>query len=460
MGISVVFYKQALKRISMKLWPRRSSPSKTKTLLNTLGVLALVGLLNLGAARSVQKIDLTENQLFTLAPESQRLLENLRQPLKVWLWAKNIPAAERELLQKYQEKSPYFTYEVLDPEQNPGLAQEFKQTSQGTLYRVYLETAQKKQPLRSVKEDNPLNESQLTNALQSLNRTSTLKVYFLQGHGEYPLESSQAINSLKDKGYQVEPLLLAQKTQIPADAAAIAIVGPKRPLFAEEVAALSKYSQKGGNLLILLDPQVESNLKPLLDTWGVKLDQRVIIDGSGAGELAGLGPGTPIITTYGQHPITRDFGNGITVFPLARPIATVAVPGVEAISLLVTNEQMWAESDLKGEQVTFDPPADLAGPFDLGVALTRGSSKLVIIGNSRFISDGLFGQQLNGDVFLNAVQWLANSEQPTLSIRPKEAKNRRLNLTPLTANLLLFLALLFVPLLGFIGAGITWWRRR
>jgi ABC-type uncharacterized transport system involved in gliding motility auxiliary subunit len=84
----------------------------------------------------------------------------------------------------------------------------------------------------------------------------------------------------------------------------------------------------------------------------------------------------------------------------------------------------------------------------------------VIIGNSRFISDGLFGQQLNGDVFLNAVQWLANSEQPTLSIRPKEAKNRRLNLTPLTANLLLFLALLFVPLLGFIGAGITWWRRR
>jgi ABC-type uncharacterized transport system involved in gliding motility auxiliary subunit len=223
---------------------------------------------------------------------------------------------------------------------------------------------------------------------------------------------------------------------------------------------LNAYSQTGGKLLILLDPQVESNLEPLLDTWGVKLDKRVIIDGSGAGELAGLGPAAPIITTYGEHPITRDFGNGITVFPLARPIATVAVPGVEAISLLVTNEQMWAESELKGEQVTFDPPADLAGPFDLGVALSRGSSKLVIIGNSSFISEGLFGQQLNGDVFLNAVQWLASQEQPTLSIRPREAKNRRLNLTPLTANLLLLLALLLVPLLGFLGAGVTWWRRR
>jgi ABC-type uncharacterized transport system involved in gliding motility auxiliary subunit len=444
----------------MKLWPRRSPQARTRALLNTLVVLALVGLVNLGAARSVQKIDLTENQLFTLAPESQRLLEKLQQPVKVWLWAKNISPVERELLQKYQEKSPYFTYEILNPEKNPGLAQEFKQISPGTLYRVYLETAQKKQPLRSSQEDNPLNESQLTNALQSLNRANIPKVYFLQGHGEYALESSQAINSLKDKGYQVEPLLLAQKPQIPADAAAIAIVGPKRPLFTQEVAALNAYSQTGGKLLILLDPQVESNLEPLLDTWGVKLDKRVIIDGSGAGELAGLGPAAPIITTYGEHPITRDFGNGITVFPLARPIATVAVPGVEAISLLVTNEQMWAESELKGEQVTFDPPADLAGPFDLGVALSRGSSKLVIIGNSSFISEGLFGQQLNGDVFLNAVQWLASQEQPTLSIRPREAKNRRLNLTPLTANLLLLLALLLVPLLGFLGAGVTWWRRR
>jgi ABC-type uncharacterized transport system involved in gliding motility auxiliary subunit len=444
----------------MKLWPRRSPQARTRALLNILVVLALVGLVNLGAARSVQKIDLTENQLFTLAPESQRLLEKLQQPVKVWLWAKNISPVERELLQKYQEKSPYFTYEILNPEKNPGLAQEFKQISPGTLYRVYLETAQKKQPLRSSQEDNPLNESQLTNALQSLNRANIPKVYFLQGHGEYALESSQAINSLKDKGYQVEPLLLAQKPQIPADAAAIAIVGPKRPLFTQEVAALNAYSQTGGKLLILLDPQVESNLEPLLDTWGVKLDKRVIIDGSGAGELAGLGPAAPIITTYGEHPITRDFGNGITVFPLARPIATVAVPGVEAISLLVTNEQMWAESELKGEQVTFDPPADLAGPFDLGVALSRGSSKLVIIGNSSFISEGLFGQQLNGDVFLNAVQWLASQEQPTLSIRPREAKNRRLNLTPLTANLLLLLALLLVPLLGFLGAGVTWWRRR
>jgi ABC-type uncharacterized transport system involved in gliding motility auxiliary subunit len=90
----------------------------------------------------------------------------------------------------------------------------------------------------------------------------------------------------------------------------------------------------------------------------------------------------------------------------------------------------------------------------------KKESRLVIIGNSTFATDNLFNQQLNGDVFLNSVQWLSNQDEQPLSIRPKEAKDRRLNLSPLQANIITILSLAVVPLLGLIAAGITWWRRR
>jgi ABC-type uncharacterized transport system involved in gliding motility auxiliary subunit len=87
-------------------------------------------------------------------------------------------------------------------------------------------------------------------------------------------------------------------------------------------------------------------------------------------------------------------------------------------------------------------------------------SRLVVIGNSSFGTDGLFSQQLNGDVFLNSVNWLSKVDKPVLSIRPKEATNRRFNMTFRQQLFLALLALVGFPLAGLIGAGTLWVKRR
>ncbi|MEW5860906.1 MAG: ABC transporter, partial [Cyanobacteriota bacterium] len=87
-------------------------------------------------------------------------------------------------------------------------------------------------------------------------------------------------------------------------------------------------------------------------------------------------------------------------------------------------------------------------------------ARLVVLGNSDFASDGLFDQQLNGDVFLNSVSWLSKQDEQLLSIRPKEVKDRRINLSQEQANLLGWIAVLIMPLIGFITAGLVWWFRR
>ena len=178
-----------------------------------------------------------------------------------------------------------------------------------------------------------------------------------------------------------------------------------------------------------------------------------------------------MVDNYGQHPITKDFGNGISLYRGARPIETKIVEGVQATPLLLTSSQSWAESDLKDENLKFDPKSDRPGSLTLGVAMSRQAtnssnskpleSRLVVIGNSDFMTNNQFSQQLNGDVFINSISWLSRQEGASqLSVRPKEAKNRRINLQAAQSNILSWTALGFIPLIGLVSAVILWWLRR
>ncbi|MGF1495081.1 MAG: ABC transporter, partial [Microcoleaceae cyanobacterium] len=354
----------------------------------------------------------------------------------------------------------------------------------------------------------------------------------------------------------------------PGDEDVIVVASPQRKLFEGEVEALENFLNQGKGILLMLDPKTNHGLEDLLDDWGVKLDDRLAIDATGRGNLVGLGPTEPIVQEYGDHPITQDFGNGISVYPYARSVETRPISGVTENPLIWTDGQSWAESDLTGEELVFDPERDRQGPLSLGVALTReaqllsndsssevttetpetnqadtegvtnnaeagsetselvsteeaeqleadleadvepdvepdiepespssnvaeetepesqeaetnsenaetdpedsvensaanseAEARLVVIGNSQFATNGWFDQQLNGDVFLNTVNWLSQPDQETFSIRPKPVTNRRIVLTPALGRALGWTALVIWPLLGFAMAGFLWWRR-
>jgi ABC-type uncharacterized transport system involved in gliding motility auxiliary subunit len=465
-------------------WQRRSTQIGTNAIVATLALIAILCMVNFLAVRYSNRIDFTENQLLTLSSQSQEIVKNLRQPLKVWIFDKDPNKIDRKLLENYRRYSNNFAFEFVDPDLKPGLVEQFNVQSLGDVVIAYGEKKQLVQTLLGFQQREPLSETKLTNAIEKIQRDRTQTIYFLQGHGEYSLTASTtseedtlslAASSLGDKGYQVEPLNLVERRTIPNDASAIAIVGAKRKFFEQEVNALKDYTNRGGSLFIAIDPNTNLGLDSLLKEWGIQIDERIIIDASGQGNLLGYGPATPIVTNYGDHPITSDFTNEFSLYPLARPIGTVQVEGVTAVALLITNDQMWAESDLKAEEIKFDASKDIPGPFDLGVALTRqlneeidknqpkkSESRMVAIGNSTFATDSLFQDPriLNGDIFLNSVQWLASDDEQTLSIRPKEIKNRRINLTPLQAGIIGWMSSVIMPILGLVIAGVTWWRRR
>ncbi|WP_346290451.1 Gldg family protein [Sphaerothrix gracilis] len=498
-------------------WQQRSTQAGTNALVATLAVVVILGLINFLAVRYTARLDLTENQLFTLAPQSERVVQTLDQPVEVLIFDLAPNTQDQQLLESYEQQNPdQFSYEYINPYDQPVLSQEFGVQTAG---EVYLTVGDRRQLVQRVSENERLSERQLTNQLDRLGGDREATIYFLQGHGEYAIDGTQAglfeaAQSLEERNYTVKPLNLAEPAetssdledllnpeaaeepetpdeeasaetapaaaeeapQIPADASVVVVAGPQQALFEAEIAALETYLAAGGNALLLVDPNTNNGLDNFLVSWGITPTQELVLDTSGAGQLVGLGPAAPIVSDYGDHPITQEFDGGRSFYPVVQPLEIAEVPNVEATPLLTTGLDTQAQTISAEGELQFDPEQAPDGPFVVGVALTRPAqaaeapanneeatpqeTRLVVIGNSSFASDGLFNQQLNGDVFLNSITWLSQQADEIFSIRPKEVTKRRILMTPAQQVGIAVFACLILPLIAIVGAVLMWLRRR
>ena len=508
-------------------WGKRSTEAGANAALSTISLLIILGMLNFFGARYSYEIDLTENQQFSLAPKTKQVVKNLPSTVKIWVFTKAPDIQTKELLAKYRRISDdRLIIDFVDPYEEPTLANKFEVRNIGDVY-VSSQDGELREFVQSVNPETVLREEQLTNTLLRL-IGDRRKVYFLQGHGERSLDPrggsiSKAIASLQAENLAVEPFNLVETKTVPEDANLVAIIGPKRALAPGEVRALKAYLDRGGNLLLAIDPSTDPGLDSLLEEWGVEIDETLAIDGTGNGRAFGLGPAAPLITNYGEHPISQDFENGYSFYPLARPIQINETEGIEATPFLITNEPSWAETEPDSPTLSFDREKDRSGPLYLGVALNRGDSqvstssetlqteetetvseteeieetetteeleeevetetlseteeieetetteetaaetlpeaRMVVFGNSEFTINGLFELQLNGDVFLNSVNWLSGQQKELLSIRPQESTNRRILMMPIERRFV-ELTLILLPILGFGLSFILWLQRR
>jgi ABC-type uncharacterized transport system involved in gliding motility auxiliary subunit len=398
-------------------------------------------------ASTTGRIDFTENQLYTLSGQTQQVVRSLKQPLKIWVFTNNKTAVNDEILSAYRKLSPQFSFEFVDPQS--AAAQPFNLQSAG---EVHIATGSKQKLLQSLYPGQTLSEVQLTNGIERF-LAPPEKLYWLQGHGEPdPQEFSQADRSLRDKNYQVQPIVLAQ-SPLPKAAKLLVWIGAKKPLPAE-LTALDTYLTGGGRLLLLAPPNSQLGADGLLQKWGVGLSDRIIWS-----EVANRIEKVAVVTNYGAHPISQSFGSNLSIYPEARPLIVKTVADRTAVPILTTDANSWA-APATAVRRAFDSKTDQKGPLTLGVAVTaeKSTARLVVVGNSSFIQDGGFDQGLNGDVFLNSLGWL--SERDTLAIRPKEITNRRIDLSGFQSQLLFWLPVVILPGASWSLAGWRWWQQR
>jgi ABC-type uncharacterized transport system involved in gliding motility auxiliary subunit len=104
------------------------------------------------------------------------------------------------------------------------------------------------------------------------------------------------------------------------------------------------------------------------------------------------------------------------------------------------------------------PPEAPAEPATDGAPPAPPQTRLALIGDSDFASNGAARSGGNVNLFVNTVNWLSAQEN-LIAIRPREAGDSRLTITSLQARGVWWLSVLVVPAVIF-GAGIVAWRRR
>jgi ABC-type uncharacterized transport system involved in gliding motility auxiliary subunit len=86
-------------------------------------------------------------------------------------------------------------------------------------------------------------------------------------------------------------------------------------------------------------------------------------------------------------------------------------------------------------------------------------ARVVVIGDSDFASNQYFGQQRNGDLFLNAVSWLAEDED-LISVRPRSQENRSIQMTRASSSVLFWVTIVLLPGSALVSGILVWLRRR
>lgn len=479
-----------------------------------LALLAVLG--TIAVTRNDFRLDVTEGDRRTLAPQTIRILELLEQPVEVLTFYADNPAEQArvlDLLDRYREIQPAITVRSVDPERRPDLAEDYGVAANGTVV-----LADGNLRIRMVNPD----ESRLTAGFLRLLTAEPPVVLFVTGHGESSLEDespggwTEASSLLMEQNFDVRLIATATVRRIPENVSLLVLGGPEAALSSAETDMITEYLLRGGSVLAMTEPSGSTSLDSLLVEFGVRPDPGFVVDASPEQANLTKGGDGRIALTVGaasDHPIVRDF-NFNALFPLARGLNLVqpVPPGVQAKRLVQTAGDAWSErgsiDDNRGGMV-FDPDVDRPGPLALAFALEidlkrftfggqEGSAttsslldlmgdaidvrdsaavdtlrvgdlelqsglaeraRLVVVGDTSFANNANLRVQGNLQLLLGSVLWLTEQEN-RIALPPRPDRNDPIVLRPATIRTLRIACLAVAPLIFFVVGGWMLWRRR
>jgi hypothetical protein len=274
---------------------------------------------NVASERNVRK-DVSYFKTSAPGTATQAVVRSMPQPLRVLLFFPEVNEVREEIAGYFRELGRLtgkVNVEEHDRFVSAELAKEFKVSKDGTVILIQPEAEtpadkdkdkdkaeEKSTPkyetltidtdiAKARKSDLRTWDSKINQALMKVVREKRV-VYLTVGHGELndpgsmgPMaqqfpegKATLASQLLSSLNYRVEKLGLAQGLgkDVPADATLVIMLAPRTALLEEEISSLQRYVQRGGSLLIALDPIGDAELGGLEGTLGVHFDKAGITD--------------------------------------------------------------------------------------------------------------------------------------------------------------------------------------
>jgi len=483
--------------------PPPSSFSQTRRLgiglsvaISLLALLATVLMVNYLAARHFKRYQWTTDARYKLSPVTEQVLQALTNTVNVTiLFNRNEPlfAPVSGLLKEYAYACSKVSVEHVDYTRDLGRAQLVMakyQLPQAEADLVVFETnlrtkvvratelseydwtsllAGGKEVRRSAFKGEPL----FTSAIASLQEAKAPKAYYLQGHGEHSLSSDDPIMGysqfgrlLQQKNIEFAPLTLPGREEVPEDCQLLIVAGPQNRLDQAELEKINRYLSQGGRLLSLLSfyrsETQSTGMERLLASWGVMVGDDYSYDSRNT-----MTGNDVICTNYAAHPVTKPLQGSSVYLVLARSIRPIATstqspdaPRVEP--LLMTSQDGYTKGT--------NPLRDLRGAIPLaaavekgslqGVGADRGSTRIVVVGESVFLGNQTIVKYANLDFANLAVNWLLDRPRHLAGLVPRPIQEYRIAVSRSDMLRLRWLLLGAFPGTVILLGVLVWYRRR
>ena len=471
--------------------------------LRTVLVLAVLAMVNYLGSRFFSRFYLSSQTRVQLSPQTLAVLKSMTNQVNVTLYYDKqddfYPRIEA-LLDTYHTINPLLKIRTVDYVRDAGEAQKIKErynlnaptdknliiferapnkageevgpykvASGDSIVQVKLEAVpnQKEREYRR-KPIAFLGEQAFTSLLMAVTTTKPFQAYFLQGHGEPSLGDTDETGYLKfgailaENYVAVTNLELTGDSSIPMDCNLLIIAGPRTTIPESEIQKISQYLAQGGRLLVLFNYysiRRPTGLEPILARWGVNVgfdwiqDPKKTISGKDL-----------VVSSFSQHPVVNPLiGSGL-YFILPRPIEAVKwknpppnAPQVDELAFTSPDSILASEPG--------DPPhayslmAAVEQKPMAGVANARGTTRILVVGDSFAFGNTSIKSLDNSDFVGYAANWLL--ERTTLlKIGPRPITEYRLLMTQTQQREVRWLLLGALPGAVLLLGCLVWLVRR
>ncbi|MCF7811180.1 GldG family protein [bacterium] len=509
--------------------------------VNVLLIIVNIVVFNFISNNIFGRIDLTENRVYTLSNVTKEILRELPETLTIKAYfTRDLPAPYNNLAtfveDQLDEMKAYgkgkFQYEFLDPEDEEKLKEEAEkfriepiQVNEVKADKMEFKLAymgmvliyEDKQEVIPVVQSFENLEYEIVTKIKRITTDETQTIGFLEGHGEAALrEAMTYLDRELRKMYELKPVDLTTRNDIPEDIDLLCIVGPLEDIPEKDKFAVDQFLMRGGKLLLAANKvktelsQMKAERSPLrIDPWtenyGFRLEDQLVMDLNA--------PTLPFqtMTRYGRQitmvryplfPEISNFNRDLVALRSLRQVRmyfpssidtsfAVDLDSVQITPLLWTSERstfqnspydinpLTQQGKYNYDQAHLPLGVLLQGKFtsfwkDKSVPLNEegepvseddiipvsSDTRIVVFGDAFFFQDQYVVQGLdNLTLVLNVIDWLAQDER-LISIRSREVSSRPIGeVSDSTRRTVKYSNLLIPPLLVILF-GLFRWRVR
>ena len=469
--------------------------------------IALVSLGNLVSRNFFFRLDLTENQIYSLSPSSKVILEKIDDFLTAKVYfSENLPGqygnTRRYLQDILEEYAAYsdgnFRFEFYRPDDDEKLALEAQKSGiqpvqlqvlendKFEVKRIYMGMAllygDKREVLPVIQTTTGL-EYEITTRIKKLVDDNRSVVGVANTGASAP--AMERVSARLREAYDVRSVFLS--AGVPNDIEMLLINGVVDSLSEDALGALRNYINSGGNLFLAqskingdLQAQrgtpIQSNIFDILEPFGVSLADNLVMDricgtvtvsqqrGFLRFNSAVEYPFFPVLQSFPDHEIVNSLEQVQMLF--SSEIVYDTADSTRLVKpLLVTSDHSGAAAgfiNLNPIQnqafQSLNEPGKVVGVYATSDSLENVMSQLVLVSTSDFLLDGGGGQVPSNGIFvMNAVDVLIG-DRDLVALRSREITTRPLQTVDDATRTTVKTFNIVLPVLLVILYGLIQWR--